>query len=82
MTPKQSLTRKQSLIRRSFVVLSTVLLATAWAVGISIPASAAPTKGSLDIVSVTNNDTRDVGALVVQSSRAREFDCRGQSPRQ
>jgi hypothetical protein len=41
MTPKQSLTRKQSLIRRSLVVLSAVLLATAWAVGISTPASAA-----------------------------------------
>ena len=33
MTPKQSLTRKRSLIRRSLIVLSTVLLATAWAVG-------------------------------------------------
>ncbi len=56
MTPKQSLARKQSLIRRSLVVLSTVLLATAWAVGISIPANAAPTKGSLEITSVTNID--------------------------
>ena len=50
MTPKQSLTRKRSLIRRSFVVLGTVLLATAWAVGISTPASAAPAK-ALEIVS-------------------------------
>ena len=55
MTPKHSLTRKQSLIRRSFVVLSTVLLATAWAVGISVPADAAPTKGSLDIVLPVTN---------------------------
>jgi hypothetical protein len=54
MTPKQSLTRKQSLIRRSLAVLSAVLLAIAWAVGISIPASAAATKGSLDIVSITD----------------------------
>ena len=50
MTPKQSLTRKRSLIRRSFVVLGTVLLATAWAVGISTPASAAPAR-ALQIVS-------------------------------
>jgi hypothetical protein len=46
MTTKQSLTRKQSLIRRSVAVLSAALLAVAWAVGISIPASAAPAKGS------------------------------------
>jgi hypothetical protein len=59
MTPKQSLTRKQSLIRRSLVVLSTVLLATAWAVGISVPADAAPTKGFLEITSVTNEDKSD-----------------------
>jgi hypothetical protein len=52
MTPKQSLTRKQSLIRRSLIVLSTVLLATAWAVGISTPASAAAPR-ALQIVSVT-----------------------------
>ena len=55
MTPKQSLTRKQSLIRRSLVVLSAVLLAAAWAVGISTPASAAQAK-ALDIVSVTDTD--------------------------
>jgi len=54
MTPKQSLTRKQSLIRRSLAVLSAALLAAAWAIGISVPANAAPTKGSLDIVSVTD----------------------------
>jgi hypothetical protein len=41
MTPKQSLTRKQSFIRRSLAVLGTALLATAWVVGISTPASAA-----------------------------------------
>jgi hypothetical protein len=54
MTPRQSLTRKQSLIRRSVAVLSAALLAAAWTFGISIPASAAPTKGSLDIVSTTD----------------------------
>ena len=53
MTPKQSLTRKQSLIRRSLVVLSAVLLAAAWAVGISTPASAAQAK-ALEIVSITD----------------------------
>jgi hypothetical protein len=52
MTPKQSLTHKHSLIRRSLVVLSTVLLAAAWAVGISTPASAAAPR-ALEIVSVT-----------------------------
>jgi hypothetical protein len=52
MTPKQSLTRKQSLMRRSLVVLSALLLATAWAVGISTPASAAAPR-ALKIVSVT-----------------------------
>jgi hypothetical protein len=41
MTPKQSLTRKQSLIRCSLTMLSAALLATAWVVGISTPASAA-----------------------------------------
>ena len=41
MTPKQSRTRKQSLIRRSLAVLSAALLATAWTIGISTPASAA-----------------------------------------
>jgi hypothetical protein len=63
MTPKQSLTRKQSLIRRSLVVLSAVLLAAAWAVGISTPASAAQAK-ALEIVSVTNTENRDLGLLV------------------
>lgn len=59
MTPKQSLirkhsrTRSQSLTRRLLVVLSAVLLATAWAVGISAPASAAD-KGSLQIRSITD----------------------------
>jgi hypothetical protein len=54
MTPKQSLTHKQSLIRRSVAVLSVAVLAIAWAIGISIPADAAPMKGSLDIVSITD----------------------------
>jgi hypothetical protein len=69
MTPKQSLTRKQaltgklSLIRHSLAVLSAVLLTAAGAVGISIPASAAPAK-ALDIVSVTNTDNPDLGLLV------------------
>ncbi len=54
MTPKQSLTRKQSLIRRSLAVLSAALMTAARAVGISIPASAAPAKGSLEIVSITD----------------------------
>jgi hypothetical protein len=52
MTPKQSSTRKQSLIRRSLAVLGTALLATAWTVGISTPASAAAPR-ALEIVSVT-----------------------------
>jgi hypothetical protein len=55
MTPRQSLTRKQSHIRRSLALLSAALLTAAWAVGISIPASAA-VKGSLEIVSVTTSD--------------------------
>jgi hypothetical protein len=63
MTPKQSLIRKHSLIRRSLVVLSAVLLATAWAVGISTPASAAPAK-ALEIVSVTNTQESGLGLLV------------------
>jgi hypothetical protein len=52
MTSKQLLTPKQSLIRRSVAVLSAALLATAWAVGIATPASAAAAK-ALEIVSVT-----------------------------
>ena len=63
MTPKQSLTRKQSLIRRSLVVLSTVLLAAAWAVGISTPASAAQAK-ALEIVSITDQ-TSGLGGSVL-----------------
>ena len=50
MTPKQSLTRKHSLIRHALVMLSTVLLASAWVVGISTPASAAAPR-ALEIVS-------------------------------
>jgi hypothetical protein len=63
MTPKQSLTRKQSLIRRSVAVLSAALLTAAWAVGISVPASAAATK-ALEIVSVTNTENSNLGLLV------------------
>ena len=63
MTPKQSLTRKQSLIRRSLAVLGAALLATAWAVGISTPASAAAAK-ALEIVSVTNTENSNLGLLV------------------
>jgi hypothetical protein len=54
MTPTQSVTRKQSLIRRYVAVLSAALFGAAWAVGMSIPASAAPVKGSLEIVSITD----------------------------
>jgi hypothetical protein len=52
MTPRQSLTRKQSRIRRSLAALSAVLLAAAWAVGISTPAIAAAPR-ALEIVSAT-----------------------------
>jgi hypothetical protein len=52
------MTPKQSLLRRCLTVLSAALLATVWAVGISIPASAAPVKGSLEIVSVTSTDAK------------------------
>ncbi|HWH99091.1 MAG TPA: hypothetical protein VNT27_02080, partial [Propionibacteriaceae bacterium] len=45
---------KRSPLRRNLAVLSAALLAVAWAVGISIPASAGHVKGSLDIVSVTD----------------------------
>jgi hypothetical protein len=68
MTPNQSLTRKQSLIRCSFTVLSAALLTMAWMIGISIPASAQPVRGSLDIVSVTNIDNPEFG-LIVQGQR-------------
>lgn len=57
MTPKQSLTRKQSLIRRSLAVLSAALLVAAWTFGISIPASAAAEKGFLQIVSMTDQQS-------------------------
>jgi hypothetical protein len=63
MTPRQSLTRKQSLIRRSLAVLSAALLASAWVVGISTPASAAAAK-TLEIVSVTNTQVPGLGLLV------------------
>ncbi len=48
------MTPNQPLLRRSLAALSAAVLATAWAVGISVPASAAPAKGSLDIVSITD----------------------------
>jgi hypothetical protein len=67
MTRQQSLTRKQSLIRRLLAVLSAALLIAAWAVGNSIPASAAPpVKGSLDILSVTNAANSEFAGLLVQ----------------
>lgn len=82
MTPKQLLTRKQSLIRRSLAVLSAALLALAWSVAISIPASGAAVKGYLQIVSMTDqgsglsasveNQTSDTA--VVGPVRNRPFD--------
>lgn len=45
--------RTQSPLRRCLAVLSATLLAAAWAVGISIPATASAS-GSLDIVSITD----------------------------
>jgi hypothetical protein len=54
MTPAQSVTPRPSLIRRYVAIVSAALLAAAWAVGISTPASAAPVKGSLEIVSITD----------------------------
>ena len=57
MTPRQSPTRKQSLIRRSLAVLSAALLTAAWTFGISIPASAAAEKGFLQIVSMTDQQS-------------------------
>ena len=54
MAPKLSLTRKQSLIRRSLALLGTALLATAWLVGTSTPASAAAPR-ALQIVSATTD---------------------------
>jgi hypothetical protein len=65
------MTRKQSLIRRCLAVLSASLLATAWAVGTSIPASAAPTK-AIEIVSVTNTANSDLGLLVQDQTFAVE----------
>ena len=63
MTPKQSLTRKQSLIRRYLTVLSAAMLTVAWTLGISIPASAAPVKGFLQIVSITDHASGFGGAV-------------------
>ena len=68
MTPKQSLTRKQSLIRRSLAVLSAALLVAAWTFGISIPASAAAEKGFLQIVSMTDQQSELSAPDVDQNS--------------
>jgi hypothetical protein len=57
------MTPKQSLLRRCLVMLGAALLAAAWAVGISIPASAAGAK-ALEIVSVTNTQNPNLGLLV------------------
>ena len=46
--------RTSSPLRRSLAMLSVAFLAAVWVAGISIPATAAPIKGSLDIVSVTD----------------------------
>jgi hypothetical protein len=75
MTSKQSLTRKQSLIQRSVAVLSAALLAAAWVVGISIPASAAPVKGFLQIVSIT--DQSGLGGPVPNDPRPLDNDVLG-----
>jgi hypothetical protein len=58
--------RKQSPLRRCLAMLSVALLAAAGAAGISIPASAAPTRGFLDITSVVNQDPSlsELGGLV------------------
>jgi hypothetical protein len=53
----------QSPLRRSLAILATALLAVAWAAGMSIPAGAAPVKGSLDIVSVTDNASALAGPV-------------------
>jgi hypothetical protein len=75
MTPRQSLTRKQSLIRRSLAVLSAALLAVAWTIGISIPASAAD-KGFLQIVSITDQ-TAGFGGTVPNDPRPLDHDVLG-----
>jgi hypothetical protein len=58
------MTRNRSLLRRCLALLSAALLVAAWAVGISVPANAAPVKGSLEITSVTNTDHPEFGLLV------------------
>lgn len=63
MTPGQSVTPKPSLFRRYVAIVGAAVLAAAWAVGISTPASAAPLKGSLEIVSITDTAS-DLGAPV------------------
>jgi len=61
--------RTPSSLRRYLAVLSTVLLAAAWTVGVSIPANSAPVKGSLDIVSVTDAASGLGGPVQNQSFR-------------
>jgi hypothetical protein len=74
MTPRQSPTRKQSLIRRSLAVLFAGLLATAWTVGISIPASAVPPdKGFLKIVSFTDGTPTNPGSGLGGPVQGRPF---------
>jgi hypothetical protein len=76
MTRKQSLTRKQSIIRRSLAVLSAALLTVAWTIGISIPASAAAVKGFLQIVSITDQDS-GFGGTVPNDPRPLDHDVLG-----
>ena len=57
------MTPNQPLLRRSLAALSAAVLAAVWAVGISIPADAAPAKGSLNIVSVSDR-VSELGAPV------------------
>jgi hypothetical protein len=75
LTPKQSLTRKQSLIRRSLAVLSAALLVAAWTIGISTPASAA-VKGFLQIVSITDQQS-GFGGTVPNETRPLDHDVVG-----
>jgi hypothetical protein len=76
MTPKQSLTRKQSLIRRYLAVLGAAMLTVAWTLGISIPASAAAVKGFLQIVSITDHAS-GFGGTVPNEPRPLEDDVLG-----
>ena len=58
------MTPHRPLLRRCLAALSAAVLAAAWAVGVSIPADAAPAKGSLDIVSITDTAASGLGAPV------------------